>query len=113
MSKMLPIILREILSTAVEKLGALLAKLPLQRRLEADNYANFSVLEEVLLQAVVESDKLLSISQQELNFSSFSNIRCQVLDFCRHWERSQLTSRENYDKNEEGKKPPCYFLKQN
>ena len=42
---------------AAEKLRAFLVKLPLwKRRLEADNCANFLMLEEVLLRAGVESD---------------------------------------------------------
>ena len=48
-----------------ENLQTLLAKLPLRkRRLEADNFANFPMLEEVLLQDGVERDKALSISLQ-------------------------------------------------
>jgi hypothetical protein len=41
MSKMQPTTLREIVSIAAEKLGALSDKLPLQRRLEANNYTIF------------------------------------------------------------------------
>jgi len=61
---------------AAENLQALLAKLPLwKRRLEADNYANFPMLEEVLLQDGVERDKALSISLQA--------------EMCRHLETLQ------------------------
>jgi hypothetical protein len=48
MSKMLTLILKEIMSTVAEKLGTLLAKQPLQRSLEIDKYTNFSVLEKAL-----------------------------------------------------------------
>lgn len=48
---------------AAEKLGAFLSKLSLgKRKLEAENTENFPVLEEVPLQAGVESDKDLSMS---------------------------------------------------
>ncbi|XP_042223912.1 protein ZBED8-like [Homarus americanus] len=61
---------------AAETLQAFLAKLPLwKRRLEADNYANFPMLEEVLLQDGIESDKALSISLQA--------------EFCRHLDTLQ------------------------
>ncbi|XP_042227387.1 protein ZBED8-like [Homarus americanus] len=61
---------------AAERLQAFLAKLPLwKRRLEADNYANFPMLEEVLLQDGIESDKALSISLQA--------------EFCRHLDTLQ------------------------
>ncbi|XP_042236517.1 protein ZBED8-like [Homarus americanus] len=61
---------------AAERLQAFLAKLPLwKRRLEADNYANFPMLEEALLQDGIESDKALSISLQA--------------EFCRHLDTLQ------------------------
>lgn len=48
---------------AAETLQALLAKLPLwKRRVETHNYANFPILEEVLLQSGVERPKTLSVS---------------------------------------------------
>ncbi|XP_042210759.1 protein ZBED8-like [Homarus americanus] len=61
---------------AAERLQAFLIKLPLwKRRLEADNYANFPKLEEVLLQDGTESDEALSISLQA--------------EFCRHLDTLQ------------------------
>jgi hypothetical protein len=74
MSKMRPTILREIMSIAAEKLGAPLAKLPLQRRLETDNYRNFRSKEKVFLQALVKSDKSTLISPQETLLKSFCRL---------------------------------------
>lgn len=74
MSKMWRTILREIASIAAEKLGALLAKLPHQRRLETDNYTNFSVPEKVFLRALVECDKSPLVSPQETLLKSFCRI---------------------------------------
>ncbi|KAI6647011.1 hypothetical protein LOD99_9010 [Oopsacas minuta] len=58
---------------AAEKLQALLGKLGLwKRRLEVGNYANFSMLEEVLLHDGVERNKPFSASLQ--------NEMCKHLD---------------------------------
>jgi hypothetical protein len=44
---------------------ALLAQLPLwKRRTEVDNYVNFPMLEEILLQAANETDEAVSLSLQ-------------------------------------------------
>ena len=81
MSKMGPTILQEIVSIAAEKLGALLAKLPLQRRWEADNYTNIPVQGKVLLQALVESDKSPLIFSQETIAEIFLQVMTSQVTF--------------------------------
>ncbi|XP_042236440.1 protein ZBED8-like [Homarus americanus] len=67
---------RVTIMDAAERLQAFLAKLPLWKSsLEADNCANFPLLEEVLVQNGIESDKALSISLQA--------------EFCRHLDTLQ------------------------
>ena len=63
------------------KTRPLLAKLPLQRRWEADNYSNIAVQRKVLLQALVESDKSPLIFSQETIAEIFLQVMTSQVTF--------------------------------